>query len=467
MILTIAKKEFTGLCRDGRYRLTVVCLLVLMLASSALGWANYQDWVEQAEHAAEHDYQRWRNQDPTHPHNAAHYGIYAFKTPRPLAILDSGIQPYIGASVRYGAHNQNEVEFPPAQDATALQRFGDLAMADVVRVLLPLLVIFLGFGSFAGEREQGTLRQLLSLGVKPGVLLWGKALGIAAALAVVLVPASVAGLLLAGLLSPNEYRADEISRAGLLMLAYGVYLGIFLGLSLAVSARCRRSRTALTVLLVFWVLTVFALPRGLLDLGAMRHPAPAPQPFWISFYDDFSKATNQKSQAVLDGLLQKYHVSKIEELPIDPTGLLMSASEEGGWPVIDRYVDHRFGIYREQTQVLAWGSVLSPAAGLSLLSMALSGNDLEQHRDFIRQVESQRRTLNTLLNDYMVQHPQKRTDELTGDQALWSQVPPFVYHPPEWQSALQPYGVVLGIQVLWLVLVMWLAHRSAQRVSVV
>lgn len=467
MILTIAKQEFRGLCRDGRYRLTVGILLVLILASTAIGWANYYDLIEQAEHAAEHDYQRWRSQDPTHPHNAAHYGNYAFKTPRPLAIIDGGIEPYIGASLYYGAHQPSEVAFPPAQDATALQRFGDIGVGEVARALLPLLAILLSFGAFASEREQGTLRQLLSLGVKPSALLWGKALGIASALAVVLIPAALFGLAVAFALSPAEYRLDEIERAGLLGLTYTLYLGIFLFLSLAISARCQTARSALTILLVFWVVTVFALPRGLLDLGARFHPSPSSD-FEKAYAADMAKETEAHVDKVFKKVFAQYKVSKQEELPFDITALYMKASDEGSLPTIDRYFNKRFDIYQSQNCFLEWGALLSPAAGLTLVSMALTGNDLEQHRDFVRQVETQRRTMNNLMTDYMLLHQEKRKegDELKGDPTLWGKLPPFVYHQPSWELALKPYYIALCILGLWFLMTLLYARRSVTQASI-
>ena len=42
-----------------------------------------------------------------------------------------------------------------------------------------LLIVLLTFGALAGERERGTLRQVLSLGVRPRDLVLGKALGLA------------------------------------------------------------------------------------------------------------------------------------------------------------------------------------------------------------------------------------------------------------------------------------------------
>ena len=64
----------------------------------------------------------------------------------------------------------------------------------MLQLLIPLLIILLAFSTFAGEREPGTLRQVLSLGVSRRNLALGKALGVAGALGLLLVPATVLGL---------------------------------------------------------------------------------------------------------------------------------------------------------------------------------------------------------------------------------------------------------------------------------
>jgi ABC-2 type transport system permease protein len=71
------------------------------------------------------------------------------------------------------AHKQKELKYRPAQDRTAVQRFGELTAAEGFLVLLPLFIVLVTFGAFAAEREQGTLRQLLSLGVSRRDLAWG------------------------------------------------------------------------------------------------------------------------------------------------------------------------------------------------------------------------------------------------------------------------------------------------------
>lgn len=470
MIGVIADKEFNECCRDGRFRIAALLMLVLLVTASLLGWGNYAELLTQAEAAAEHDYQRFGQQDPKHPHDAAHYGVYSFKTPRPLTIVDGGIQPYIGAAIMNGAHVQGEVEFPPAQDMSALQRFGDLSPVAAVQSLLPLLVILLSFGAFAAEREQGTLRQLLSLGVRPTALLWGKALGICKALAGILLPVALLGVIAAGWLASADSRSDEIVRALLLILLYGLYLSIMLWLSLGASACCRSARNALAIMLVFWGLTVFAIPRVLLDVGGRVYPTPSNVEFWQSFMSDLTQAWQNTEQTLQKKLLSEYHVERLEDLPFDYTGQSMQVGDEAAEAVSERYSRQRYDSYNRQNQLLQWGTIIAPSSAVTLLSMALTGNDLAQHQDFTNQVEDYRRHLNKRLNDYVDQHQTKGdhgwdSSLIKADKGFFQSIPAFQYHYPSWHQALGSYHWALGLLMGWAVAAFGFARFAVSRLS--
>ena len=133
----------------------------------------------------------WLDKGDMNPHAAAHYGAFVFKPVQPLSAIDPGLDPFVGVFVFLEAHKQQLARHRPIEDATPTRRLGQLTPASAALVLLPLLVVSLTFSSFAAERDQGTLRPLLAMGVSRRSLLAGKAIGAMLPLAAVIVPAAI------------------------------------------------------------------------------------------------------------------------------------------------------------------------------------------------------------------------------------------------------------------------------------
>ncbi|MBM4200703.1 MAG: DUF3526 domain-containing protein [Gammaproteobacteria bacterium] len=452
MIGVIARKELLELWRDGRFRVVALVLLALLVAAELLGWRNYVDLSRQAQQASHDERERWLSQGNKYPHAAAHYGVFAFKAPRPLSILDSGIQPYVGTSVWLEAHKQNEMLYRPAEDATALQRFGDLNAAGVGQVLLPLLIIFMAFPAFAGEREEGTLKQLVLLGLSPYQLLLGKAAGQAAALSIVLVPAFLLTLTLVGVLAPAGTLADELIRALGFAVVYAVYFGGFLFFTLAVSARCSSSKAALLIALAFWALAVLVLPRFLLDSARMLYPTQPALELKHALNERLAETAAEKLAASEAALLKEYGVTRKEDLPIPFEGLALQSDEEAKYALFEQHYGTFFDAVRRQDFLFQLGTLIAPTTGLQLLSMALTGSDIEHHRDFVLQGEANRRVIHTMINEFMVKHSARNADgewEVEAGRELWERIPPFEYRPPGWRFVLPTYWPSLGLLVLW------------------
>ena len=194
------------------------------------------------------------------PHAAAHYGAFVFKPVQPLSAIDPGLDPFLGVFVFLEAHKQQLARHRPIEDASPTRRLGLLTPATAALLLLPLLVVSLTFSSFAGERDQGTLRPLLALGISRGSLLAGKALGALLPLLLVMVPAAIIGAVFVWLNVPADPDAAVGSRAIGLLVLYVVHALIWTGLGLAVSARARSQATALVVLLALWFGNAFVMP---------------------------------------------------------------------------------------------------------------------------------------------------------------------------------------------------------------
>ncbi|MBK6617618.1 MAG: ABC transporter permease subunit [Nitrosomonas sp.] len=276
---TIARKELLELLRDARFWWTSGIILVLMLIALILGWQQMQRVDTERATARAVTYQQWLDQGDKNPHRAAHFGQYAFKPVSPLAFIDPGIDQFVGSTVWVEAHKQNEFNFRPARDATSLQRFGELTVAFGLQNLVPLVIVLLAFSAFTGERERGTLRQLLSIGVKPSQLLAGKGLAIMAVIGALLLPVALLGFIALGFAGDQHASlANLVVRGAWMVLGYALYLTGFIALALGASAALSSSRQALIVLLTFWVVNGFVAPRAMTDLARMVSPTSTKEP---------------------------------------------------------------------------------------------------------------------------------------------------------------------------------------------
>jgi ABC-2 type transport system permease protein len=468
MILRIARKEMTETFRDGRFRLSAAIVFVLLAASLGAGWKHYSDLRRQHEQAEAAERQTWLGQQKKNPHSAAHYGIYAFKPKNQLSMIDTGVDPYVGVSVWLEAHKQNEFKFRPAQDATSIQRFGELTAAVVLQILIPLLIVLLSFAAFAGEREQGTLRQVISLGVNRNELAIGKAVGIAGALGAILAPAIVIGVAALVLTSSTGLLAADLSRSVLMLTLYGLYALVFLALSLFVSAKASSSRLALVTMVSFWIVNCLIATRGFSDLAGYLHPTPSAVEFASAMERDLAdnSQTTKQLDEVRSRLLNQYGVQKVEELPVNFSGISLQAGEEHGNEVFDRHYGALFDGFERQNSIYQLGGLVSPLLTVRSLSMGLAGTDFAQHRHFTIAAENYRRMIQRVMNQDIEAHRIAAGQAYTAGKGLWQKVPEFNYEQPNATWVLMNYRSSIVILVLWVVLAVSVALAASRRVEV-
>lgn len=451
MLRRIARRELVDIVRDGRFRLMAGLVLGLALMSLAAGWRHYVDVERQHEQARRATRAQWLGQPKKNPHSAAHYGVYAFKPKSRLSLVDTGVDPYVGVAAWLEAHKQNEFRYRPAQDRTALQQFGELTAAQTLLVLIPLFVVLAGFSTYSGEREQGTLRAVLSHGVPPRTLALGKALGVTAALALVVVPALLLVLGAISLTSEFGAVAHDLARGTILAGCFLVYFAIFLALTLGVSARASSSRSALVLLLAFWFVNSLVAARAASDLASALAPAPSSIEFQRAMEAELNdqQETARRLAARKAALLQQHGVSSVDALPVNFRGISLQEGEELGNEVFDRHYGRLFGQYARQDLAARFGGMVAPLLSMRALSMGLAGTDLAHHRDFVTAAEGYRREIQRLLNaDIAVNSKAGAVYEAGAD--LWSKVPEFVYTPPDALTVAGAHLLDLGLLGLWL-----------------
>jgi ABC-2 type transport system permease protein len=446
MILHIAKKEMLEMRQDGRFQIASAIVMTLLVVSLGIGWQQYVSVNRQHEQAREQTREQWLTQGKKNPHSAAHYGVYAFKPKSPLSLVDRGADNYTGVAVWLEAHKQNEFKYKPARDANTLARFGDLTASSVLQLLIPLLIILMSFSAFAGEREQGTLRLLLSMGVPREKLAIGKAVGIAGGLGMLLVPAAVVGSAALLLASEDGSFVANLPRLGWMSVSYLLYFAAFVGISLAVSALAKSARLALVCLLGFWIFNGLAAPRLFSDLSRTVYRTPSSFEFAKRMEADLKKGFDE--EAFKQKVMAQYKVAKLEDLPVNYSGLSLKAGEDHGNEVYDKLYGELWDTFERQNLLQQQGAMVAPLMAIRSVSMGLSGTDFAQFRDFSVAAEKYRRMFIDVMNDDIA-HAGKTEGPYMADEKLWSKVPAFAYEAPPVATVLSQQTWSLALLAAW------------------
>ncbi|UOQ70202.1 hypothetical protein [Hymenobacter cellulosilyticus] len=127
MLRRIIYKEIRAAVRNRQVLFFGLVVAALLLAASAVGYVSYAGHRAQMARAQAERRAEWLGQGEKHPHIATHFGTFVFKPKTGLSFFDYGLDAYTGTSVYLEAHYQHEFMFRPAQDYSALIRFGELS----------------------------------------------------------------------------------------------------------------------------------------------------------------------------------------------------------------------------------------------------------------------------------------------------------------------------------------------------
>lgn len=472
VLRSLVQKELREIARDGRFWMVALVIASLLLVTLAIG--HRQSAAVRAERAAAQQTadDHFRDQGEKNPHVAAHYGTYVFKPNGALSFVDPGVDPFVGVSIKLQAHARSTAEGARAADATFLSRLGNLSVAAVLQLLVPLLIIGLGFSAWTAERERGTLRLLATSGVRSGLLFAGKALGLGAGLGVLLLPAIAAGALVTAFVAEE---GTSPGRAVTLAVVYAAYFGLFLALTLAISARAGSSRASLVALLGVWVVTTLVMPRAATDLASLISPLPPQEVMKQAIRHSMEQGLpggaprEERIGAITDALLEEQGFKGAETL-MDASllgGIELQAEARFENEVIDYHHARLVEAVERQEAIAAAFGAIAPPVTIAALSSAIAGTDHAHHRDFEGAAERHRRSLVDMLNRDFAEKGGADGWSYTAGRDTWERAPAFRYQQPSLGWVLGRQRTNLVILVAWLVGTFAVAARAARRIRVV
>ena len=479
----IAIKECRESLRNGSLKLFSLLMVFFLICAISIGFINYRHLVVEKKVASADVRQQWLNQGVKNPHGAGHFGMVTFKPIEPLNSLEKGMNNYFGQWIYLETHNRNDAEKKPVKDLSSLTRFGEFTAAFLVQFIAPLFIILLCYSSVSSEKENNTLRLVLSQQLSMNVFIIGKCLGNIYKLVLIFLPVFV--LTLVGIVISTGGDTDALLVHIFMCMSYLLYLLAFLFISIGVSALSNSSKQALIVLFSFWIISCVFVPRFISSLSESIHPTPSSFDLKTTYeqsqgnkyvygYKGLSSFKATYTQ-VEQRLMKEYNVSNPDSLPVDVFGFAIEETEEEGQRLFEKMYGELNIKFLGQDKVHRVASIISPLAAIRFLSMGLSHSDIEEQIHFSEQSERYRRMIMKTLNMDLAYHSKIKkytirkgdgTEKYARSTDLWQTIPDFNYTPLSLSQVLKNHRSDLAILTIWLLVSILFTIQTAKKLVV-
>jgi ABC-2 type transport system permease protein len=457
----------------------ILIVMVIMISYAAYsGWKTYSTQNGIREHYQQEARESWENNPDKHPHRMAHYGSFAFRMKHPLSMFDFGLESFTGNAIFLEAHKQNTVNFSEASFSTGLLRFGEISMAMLMQVVLPLMIFFLGFASVASERENGTLKIILVQGAGWKNVLVGKSVGLMALALIVFIPVTVITLTLLLTTSDNAFTIDVFMRYACLMLTYLLFLFVLSIIAVLISSVSSSSKNALMILLALWLFMIVLLPKTTQVLGSYFYPSPSKIEFDTAVEQDIIRRGDSHNpddphyKALKDSVLLAHHVDSVEQLPFNYSGFQMREGERISAQIYNYHFKKLLNDYRRQNRISKVSAFFNPYQAIRNISMSLAGTDFESYVTFQQEAEDYRYQLAQTMNELQMKlisnkKPGPNDKPYTISQDHWKSLPDFKPQFHGIGTALRSEAWALISLLGWSVLSILLIGRVAKKAKAI
>ena len=172
-----------------------------------------------------------------------------------------------------------------------------------------------------------------------------------------------------------------------------------------------------------------------------------------------------RKEALEKATLKKYNVNKLEDLPVNFSGILMQEDEEYGNKVWDKHFGNLYNQLKAQKYLYQISGVVNPFISLQNLSMGISGTDMHHHIDFLDQAEKYRRVFIKSLNDEYAFGGSKTGERgWKASNEFFRSIEDFQYQSPNFLSVHTKYLVDFLILLFWTLLLVILLSFTTRKI---
>jgi ABC-type transport system involved in multi-copper enzyme maturation permease subunit len=317
-----------------------------------------------------------------------------------------------------------------------LNRFVSLDFINILAIILSLIGVILSYDIFSREKEDGTLKLLLSNRIKRSDFFLGKAGGILLTFIPLLLVCYMLVFIILWISSSVSLSANDYARILLLFLFSLIYLSFFVFLGSYISSKARTSSTSLIINLFIWCFLLFLLPNSMSYLGknivksdnysiVRLNTGDIDNEFWKKYGELQKQVQNEtgtvnRSWNLCAGwnygpvllCFTTLDVMKYEQRMHESTAPIVLDYANKKWHLQEVYLNR---LYRQQ-KIVKYLSCLSPSEILKYVSASLCKSDMESHIDFMNQARNYREQFfnyykeNKIFSSYNYFSPHKESE---------------------------------------------------------
>jgi len=265
MIWKIAKKEFLLNLMTFKFAAgTTLCVVLVAIFVPILGKAYYERFKTYNQNIAYNEAELhkvvvYKNITPI-----------IYRRPSALAVFSEGLAKQLGDSATIEYDQVPEISGTAANHYMSIFSVFDISL--IFKIVISVLALLLAYDAISGERERGTLRQVLSNNAARYQVLVGKFLAGLLVLVVAVTIAFVLGLVILFCLPMVDFNGSDWIRLGLMYLATLVFIITMYNLGLLFSCMARRSAVSLVLGLFLWIIFALVIPNASVYLATQVHP---------------------------------------------------------------------------------------------------------------------------------------------------------------------------------------------------
>ena len=309
MIWKIAKKEFLLNLMTFKFAVGTILCVVLMAVFMPVLIREYQKRLGQysvdvaANEAELRRAKVYQSITPT-----------IYRPPNLLSVFSEGLEKRLGDSAEINPTNLwteinppniYEIKTIPTETNPLLSIFPVLDISLIFEIVISVMALLVAYDTISGERENGTLKLILSNTIARHQVLFGKMI---AGLITLFLPVTIAfitSLLILLFFPMVNLTGTDWLRIGLMYLVSLVFTSVMYNIGMLFSCIARKSVISLISGLFLWIIFVALIPNGSIYLASSLRPIELTEK-----YDAQLKALRNKHEREIGGLSKTRTVFK-------------------------------------------------------------------------------------------------------------------------------------------------------------